>query len=34
MPVHVCMKFWLVALLLSGAAEAADKNKAVRITNR
>ena len=34
MHLHVCMKFWLVALLLSGAAEAADKNKTVRMTNR
>ena len=38
MQVHERMKLWLVglmlALLLSGAAEAADKNKTVRITNR
>ena len=38
MHVHERMKLWLVglmlSLLLSGAAEAADKNKTVRITNR
>ena len=38
MHVHERMKLWLVglmlSLLLSAAAEAADKNKTVRITNR
>jgi hypothetical protein len=38
MHVHERIKLWLVGLMLSpllnGTAEAADKNKTVRITNR